>query len=106
MNSVWDPQGWHRLARRAPSPHRDARPPGCAVELIVIHAISLPPECFGSGDVVRFFQGQLDFSSHPYYVQLQDLRVSAHFFIERNGVLWQHVSIGDRAWHAGQSCWK
>ncbi len=106
MNPVWDSQGWHMRARHAPSPYCDARPPGMAVDLIVVHAISLPPERFGSGDVVRFFQGQLDFSCHPYYAQLRDLRVSAHFFIERDGVLWQHVGIGGRAWHAGQSCWK
>ena len=34
---------------------------------------------------------------------LQDLQVSAHFFIRRQGQLWQLVSCDDRAWHAGVS---
>ncbi len=71
-----------------------------------MHAISLPPEQFGSGEVPRFFTGSLDFDRHPYYEQLRNLRVSAHFFIERDGRLWQHVSVWDRAWHAGVSSWQ
>jgi AmpD protein len=29
--------------------------------------------------------------------------VSSHFYIRRDGSLWQFVSADDRAWHAGQS---
>ncbi len=29
--------------------------------------------------------------------------MSAHFYIRRNGELWQFVSGDDRAWHAGRS---
>jgi AmpD protein len=32
--------------------------------------------------------------------------VSAHFFIRRNGELWQFVSADDRAWHAGASTYR
>jgi len=103
---VWDPDGWHSHARRAPSPYHDERPANTAVDLLVVHAISLPPEGFGSGDVQRFFMGTLDFSSHPYYDKLRDMRVSAHFFIERDGTLWQHVGVFQRAWHAGVSEWQ
>ena len=35
--------GWHSRARRIASPNRDARPPGTAIELVVLHNISLPP---------------------------------------------------------------
>ncbi|AEK59048.1 1,6-anhydro-N-acetylmuramyl-L-alanine amidase AmpD [Acidithiobacillus caldus] len=101
----WE-DGWWANAQRAPSPHWDDRPPGSAVELIVIHAISLPPDRFGTGEVQRFFQGLLDFAADPYYAQLRELRVSAHFFIERTGKIWQHVPTDGRAWHAGVSAWR
>ncbi|PKY10597.1 N-acetylmuramoyl-L-alanine amidase [Acidithiobacillus marinus] len=102
----WNADGWYAQALAAPSPYYDQRPAGVAVDLLVVHAISLPPDQFGSGEVPRFFTGCLDFDRHPYYQQLRDLRVSAHFFIERDGRLWQHVSVWDRAWHAGVSSWQ
>ena len=102
----WTATGWHDQALAAPSPYYDQRPAGVTVDLLVVHAISLPPEQFGSGEVPRFFTGSLDFDRHPYYEQLRNLRVSAHFFIERDGRLWQHVSVWDRAWHAGVSSWQ
>ncbi len=103
---VWDAGGWYAHARRAPSPYHDERPENTAVDLLVVHAISLPPECFGSGEVQRFFMGTLDFNSHPYFDALRNLQVSAHFFIERDGTLWQHVGVFQRAWHAGVSEWQ
>ncbi|WP_414039969.1 1,6-anhydro-N-acetylmuramyl-L-alanine amidase AmpD [Acidithiobacillus sp. M4-SHS-6] len=104
--SPWTATGWHGQALAAPSPYYDQRPAGTVVDLLVVHAISLPPEQFGSAEVPRFFMGRLDFDRHPYYQQLRNLRVSAHFFIERDGRLWQHVSVWDRAWHAGASSWQ
>jgi AmpD protein len=53
--------------------------------------------------VLQFFNNQLDWQAHPYFRQIQDMKVSAHFFIRRNGELWQLVSCEDRAWHAGSS---
>jgi AmpD protein len=84
------------------SPHCDDRPPGCAVELLVIHAISLPAGHYGGDDVTALFLGRLD-CRHPDYAGLTDLRVSAHFFIRRDGRLVQFVPIQRRAWHAGAS---
>lgn len=101
-----DREGWLAAARRLPSPNRDARPPGCAVELLVIHCISLPPGRFGTGDVERLFANQLDPAAHPFFAQLQGLRVSAHFLIDRDGRLTQFVPCSDRAWHAGASAWE
>jgi AmpD protein len=89
-----------------PSPNHDARPAGSRIELIVIHAISLPPGEFGGPGVLDLFANQLDATVHPYYAKIADLRVSAHFFIRRSGQLLQCVSCLDRAWHAGQSCWR
>ena len=85
------------------SPHCDERPAGCAPELLVIHAISLPEGEFGGDDVTDLFLGRLDVSSHPDYVGLQDLQVAAHFFIRRDGSVLQFVPVHRRAWHAGIS---
>jgi AmpD protein len=98
--------GWLEGARRCPSPNFDARPSGTAVRLIVIHAISLPPDEFGGPDVEALFTNRLDPGAHPYYAHLHDLRVSAHFFIRRDGALVQFVPTDARAWHAGVSCWR
>lgn len=48
---------------------------------------------------------RLDPSEHPYFEGLRGLRVSAHFFIRRDGQVLQFVSCDERAWHAGMSCW-
>ncbi|MCJ8168488.1 1,6-anhydro-N-acetylmuramyl-L-alanine amidase AmpD [Atopomonas sediminilitoris] len=100
-----EPQtGWCNGATVCPSPHFNQRPDPADISLLVIHNISLPPRQFGTGWVPRFFAGQLDPAAHPYFAEIADLRVSAHFFIERDGALTQFVSCNDRAWHAGQSC--
>lgn len=98
--------GWVRGARRCPSPNIDARPDGVTVDTIVIHNISLPPDEFGGPGVEQLFTNRLNPDEHPYYAQIAGLRVSAHFFIRRDGELIQFVSTEDRAWHAGVSCWR
>ncbi len=101
----FDAAGWLREARRIPSPNCDARPTGSAVELVVIHNISLPPFEFGGNGVIELFTNQLDPEEHPYYREIYQRRVSAHFFIRRDGELIQFVPCGLRAWHAGVSEW-
>lgn len=98
--------GWLSGAERIPSPNRDARPAGEAIRLIVIHAISLPPGEFDGSAVADFFTNRLDASAHPYFVEIAGRRVSAHFFIRRDGRCIQFVSCFQRAWHAGISCWQ
>ncbi len=95
--------GWLDIATHYPSPNFNARPAGTTINLLVIHSISLPPDEFGSGDVIDFFQNKLKQNKSPFYEQLKDVKVSAHFFIERNGRIVQFVSTEDRAWHAGVS---
>ena len=51
----------------------------------------------------RLFTNQLDWDAHPYFQSIRGLEVSSHFYIRRDGSLWQFVSCDDRAWHAGQS---
>ena len=100
-----DEAGLFQGARYIPSPNFDARPDDCAVNLIVIHNISLPPDQFGGPGVIELFTNQLDPSAHPYYKTIQDLKVSTHFFIRRDGELIQFVPCTKRAWHAGASNW-
>ena len=87
------------------SPNHDERPAGEPVRLIVIHAISLPPDHFGGPGVEQLFTNTLDPQAHPYYATIQHLRVSAHYFIRRDGELLCFVDPARRAWHAGVSCW-
>jgi AmpD protein len=85
-----------------PSPHFDERPAD-EISLIVIHAISLPPESLNPLPVMAFFQGALNHEMDPYFATLKDVRVSAHLVIGRHGDLYQAVEFDKRAWHAGQS---
>jgi len=96
--------GWFGQARKLPSPNQDARPSGCQVEVVIIHAISLPPGRFGGPDIEHFFLNKLAVDRHPSYAQISTLQVSAHFLIRRDGEMVQFVSVKDRAWHAGVSC--
>ncbi|MAT94688.1 MAG: 1,6-anhydro-N-acetylmuramyl-L-alanine amidase AmpD [Halioglobus sp.] len=98
-------QGWLRPARRAVSPNREPRPPGCAPELLVIHNISLPPGQFGGDCIERFFTNCLDWDEHPFFAEIRGLCVSAHLLLRRDGEAVQFVSFDERAWHAGQSCY-
>jgi len=93
-------------ARFVMSPNCDARPAGEAVSLVVIHAISLPPGEFGGDAVERLFTNRLAADAHPYYRDIHALRLSAHFFIDRQGRLTQFVPCDLRAWHAGVSRWR
>ncbi|MDX5371390.1 MAG: 1,6-anhydro-N-acetylmuramyl-L-alanine amidase AmpD [Pseudomonadaceae bacterium] len=94
--------GWCDGARHCPSPNFNERPQG-EVSLLVIHNISLPPGQFGTGKVQQFFQNRLPVDEHPYFAGIAQLRVSAHFLVERDGAVTQFVSCNARAWHAGVS---
>ncbi len=98
--------GWHRQAVRCPSPNFGPRPVGAVLDLIVLHSISLPPGEYGGDAVPALFTNTLDWDAHPYYQSIRGLQVSAHFFIRRDGALWQFVDVEQRAWHAGASCYR
>ena len=99
-------EGWADAVRRLPSPHFEPRPPNTPIALVVVHGISLPLGEFGGDDVLHLFAGTLDCASYAAYESLRGLRVSAHFFIRRDGEIIQFVSCHDAAWHAGESCWR
>jgi AmpD protein len=101
-----DEEGLLAGATQISSPNWDERPEGSDIVLLVVHGISLPPGEFGGEAIARFFTNSLDFSEHPYYETLRDLKVSAHFLIRRDGELVQFVPCAKRAWHAGASIWR
>lgn len=107
--------GWLPNAERHPSLHYDQREVNRAfrfeeIDLLVIHNISLPPaRCeadFANNNVEAFFCGDLNLELHPIFAELDGVRVSSHLYIRRDGTLVQFVSLFDRAWHAGVSCFQ
>jgi AmpD protein len=104
-DDLWN-QGWYRPAQALVSPNCGPRPKFACIDLLVIHSISLPPGQYGGNQVQELFTNQLDWNAHPYFDQIRGLEVSSHFYIRRDGSLWQFVSTEDRAWHAGQSCYR
>lgn len=100
-----DAQGLLAGGEYIPSPNCDDRPAG-EIELLVVHAISLPPDEFGGDGVQRLFTNTLDANAHPYYQAIAGLKVSAHFFVRRDGKVMQFVPCPKRAWHAGASRWQ
>lgn len=104
-NRLWD-GGWYRFARRLDSPNFGPRPADATVDLLLIHSISLPPGQYGGDEVQHLFTNTLDWNAHPYFKSIEGMQVSSHFYIRRNGDLWQFVSCEERAWHAGVSSYR
>lgn len=97
-------QGWLVGAKQVPSPNFDKRPEGDEIpSLLIVHNISLPPGQFGGPYIDQLFTNTLSASEHPFFREIEGLRVSAHCLIRRNGEIVQYVSFTDRAWHAGVS---
>ena len=93
-------------ARQMPSPNCSERGGGQAVDLLVIHSISLPPGRFGAGcvdNVDQLFCNRLDPQADPYFAEIAHLRVSSHLLIDRSGAVTQYVPFHRKAWHAGES---
>lgn len=99
-----DDQGeWLEGIRKVISPNVDQRPENTAIDLLVIHSISLPPDEFGGDYIDQLFTNSLDPNGHPYFKEIASRMVSAHILINRQGVLTQYVPFTQRAWHAGDS---
>lgn len=99
--------GWlneHSTVVRRLSPNHDTRPQNEAPSLLVLHSISLPPGIFDGDAIIDLFLNQLDITTHPWFENVRDMQVSAHFLIRRNGTIIQFVPTVLRAWHAGVSC--
>ncbi len=104
---ILNTDGWLEpgaLVSIAASPNFDERPAQIEPYLLVIHNISLPPAVFGGPEIIQFFLNQLDIGAHPWFENIRNVRVSAHFLIRRDGQIIQFVATTKRAWHAGVSC--
>lgn len=101
-----DEKGWLSGVRHVASPNCDARPAGIAIDMLVIHNISLPPNEYGGDAISQFFSNTLDHSTHPYFERLKGIKVSSHFLVRRDGRVIQFVPCNKRAWHAGVSTWR
>jgi len=88
------------------SPHHGVRPSGVYIDLIVLHAISLPPGEFSMRHVEALFTGALDVTAHASFPELENLHVAAHFVVDRAGHITQFVPLERSAWHAGESVWQ
>lgn len=97
------PDGLLSSAMQRPSPNQDERPPGCEIDLLVIHNISLPPGEFSGPWIDDLFLNRLRSEQHPYFAEIAALRVSSHLLIRRDGESIQYVPLHHRAWHAGES---
>ena len=90
-------------AEFCPSPNFNDRTAGTEVDLIVVHAISLPKGIYNTELIKDLFLNQLDPREDKFLHSISHLQVSPHFLITRLGTLIQFVPIQNRAWHAGES---
>jgi AmpD protein len=94
------------VAEFCQSPNFDERPSNSAIDLIVIHAISLPAGSYNTQLIKDLFLNRLDPGKDEFLESIKDLKVSSHFLITRKGALIQFVPTHKRAWHAGISSYK
>lgn len=89
-------------ARQVPSPNHSDRS-GAEVVCVVLHYISLPPGSFETAHIEELFTNRLNPAEHPYFAEIEGLKVSAHFLVSRKGEVIQFVDTDFAAWHAGVS---
>ena len=89
-----------------PSPNFDSRPDNIKVDLLVIHAISLPAGNYNTQLIKDLFLNKLEPGKDEFLRSIQHLQVSSHFLVTRQGHLIQFVPINKRAWHAGNSIYE
>ena len=90
-------------ARYIASPNHDSRPEKTSINLIIIHAISMPVGEYVTENIVKLFTNELNPDDHPDFKAVSDLKVSSHLLITRSGDVLQFVPFHKRAWHAGIS---
>lgn len=75
--------------RDLPSPNHDERPPGARPDMLVLHYTGMPDR-----------DGALARLTDPAS------RVSSHYLVDEDGLVWRLVPEDRRAWHAGLSYWR
>lgn len=90
-------------AEYIPSINYNFRPKDINIDLLIIHAASLPEGQYDNNNLEKLFSGNID----QEFIQKYDLenksQVSTHLYIKRNGAVVQFVPFDKRAWHAGIS---
>jgi N-acetylmuramoyl-L-alanine amidase len=71
------------------SPNHGPRPESVRIEMLVLH-----------------YTGMTTAAAALERLCDSDARVSAHYVVEENGVIWRLVPENRRAFHAGISCWE
>lgn len=104
MSKILLNNGWISSYIKAPSPYHHPRTQN--VSLIVIHSIGLPLDAPSLKDALSLLTGCLQPNGTSLYENLSKIKVSAHFLIDRQGDVYQLVSVNDVAWHCGQSFFK
>jgi AmpD protein len=95
--------GWYSNATHIKSDNFSSRPIKSDISLVVMHCISLPEGLYDNDNVESLFTNSLDCNLDESFTSLVGVKVSAHFYIKRNGIVSQFVSIDDKAWHSGVS---
>ncbi len=74
--------------RDAPSPNHDPRPDGTPIDTLVLHytGMTSPAEALAR-------------------LRDPEAKVSSHYMVDLNGIVWRLVPEARRAWHAGASFW-
>jgi N-acetylmuramoyl-L-alanine amidase len=75
--------------RDLPSPNQDARPDGCAIDMIVLHYTGM-----------RTARDAIERLRDPA------AKVSSHFVVDEEGTVFRLVAEEQRAFHAGVSFWR
>ncbi|MBP9723069.1 MAG: 1,6-anhydro-N-acetylmuramyl-L-alanine amidase AmpD [Gammaproteobacteria bacterium] len=89
--------------RYIPSVNFNNRPRGIIIDLLVIHCASLPEGEFDNNNLEQLFSGKVGKNKLIELGLAEDLEVSTHLYIKRNGEILQFVPFDKRAWHAGVS---
>ena len=80
--------------RDRPSPNQDDRPEATPIDTLVLHYTGMP--------TARAALERLCDPTPPAPLP----RVSCHYLVEEDGLVWRLVPESRRAWHAGQSFWR
>ena len=75
--------------RQRPSPNHGPRPDGTPIDMLVLH-----------------YTGMTSAREALDRLCDADAKVSSHYVIEEDGMVWRLVDESQRAWHAGVSYWR
>ena len=78
---------------------------GSPLPLLLVPGLLCSARVYGP-QIEALFTNTLDWDEHPYFQEIRGMEVSAHLLVRRDGSVTQFVPITQRAWHAGESCFR